>query len=97
MRDRDPGAVVLRAGSDVPRVEVSADHDDLVGRLAPSDVADHVGRFARRGGSCTTIVNGDRHGLARGEKAVDQLRRPPGAIAAAGMRGTPSSYAIAPV
>ena len=46
----DPGAVVMRARRDVPRVEVPADEDDLVRKLTAPDLADHVlGRRGRQG------------------------------------------------
>ncbi len=39
---RDAGGVVLRAGSEVPGVEVRADDHPLVGTIAARDVGDHV-------------------------------------------------------
>src|SRR5205814_8573996 len=43
-RDDAASAVVGGAGADVPRVEVAADDDDLLGLLASADLADNVRR-----------------------------------------------------
>src|SRR5882672_8342485 len=44
-RDDAADAVVGRAGPDVPRIEMAAEHDDLLGPLAPANLGDDVGRL----------------------------------------------------
>ena len=43
-RGHAAGAVVLRALSYIPGIDVSADQHDLLGLLSPDDLTDHVGR-----------------------------------------------------
>ena len=38
----NPGAVIDRTGPEVPRIEVPGNNDDLLGMLAPFDIADDV-------------------------------------------------------
>ena len=45
-RRRDPGRVVGRARAAVPGIEVGAEHDDLVGKVAAGQVGDDVGARA---------------------------------------------------
>ena len=40
--DRAAGAVVLRPFADVPRIDVRADDDDLVGQLAAAQLGEHI-------------------------------------------------------
>ncbi len=54
-RDGDSGAVVDRAGAQVPGIEVSGDDDELLGMLAALQIGDHVvaggiGQFLRSEG-----------------------------------------------
>ncbi len=71
-RDRASGAVILRARSDVPRVQVSSDHDELVGLLGSLDLADHISGL-RIGEGLARHRERDPNSVACNEKPLDQL------------------------
>ena len=71
-RDGDAGAVVDRAGAEIPGIEMAADHDDFVGQFAPADFADDVvgGLLAVQTG---IDVQADLHRLAAAKHVRQQV------------------------
>ena len=67
------GSVVDGTGPEVPRVEVGADHHDLLGLLGAEDLGDHVGgRRERRIGEAASQDEPDRHRTSP-EQPVEQF------------------------
>ncbi len=71
-RDRDPCAVVDRAGAQIPAVEMPADQHHAGGRIGAGQLADDIARFAVADlfrGQCQV----QRHRLAELDHALEIL------------------------
>ena len=91
-----PAAVVHRPLAHVPRVDVPADHDDLVGALGTAQLRDDVA--GRRVGQLrASMARGARPRSRPGPANRCSISASSTPSAAAGMRATVESYRVTPV